>query len=509
MLRPVLILDFGSQYTQLIARRIREVGIFCIIEPYKISLKKIKELNPYCIIFSGGPDSVYDKNSPKIDKEIYNLNYPILGICYGMQLIAQDLGGKVEPSSKREYGSGKIKVNIENPLFLGTPPDQIVWQSHGDRVVKAPNGFETIASSENSPISAFSSIEKKIFGLQFHPEVSHTEFGKKILENFLRISKAEKNWSMKNYKDLKIKEIKELVGDDKVIGAVSGGVDSTVATVLTAEAIGKNFYGIFVDTGLLRKNEAKEVLEFLKFKNINLKKINAKEIFLKKLKGIKNPEKKRKIIGNLFIRVFEKEARKLKNVKYLLQGTIYPDVIESNPVFGPSSTIKTHHNVKGLPKKMELKLIEPLKFLFKDEVRTLGKELGIPEEILKRHPFPGPGLAVRIIGEITEKKIKILQEADYIFIEELKKAKLYDEISQAFAVLLPLKSVGVMGDKRTYEYVLALRAVKTQDFMTADVFFFPEDFLKNISSRIVNEVKGINRVVFDITTKPPSTIEWE
>lgn len=508
MLRPILVLDFGSQYTQLIARRIRELGVWCIIEPFSFPLEKIISLNPYGIIFSGGPMSVYDSDSPKVDKKIFNLNIPLLGICYGMQLIAHLLKGKVEKSKKREYGLARVKFE-KHPLFEGTPEEQIVWASHGDRVEKMPEGFKSIAFSQNSPFSAFSHREKEIYGLQFHPEVAHTQFGREILDNFLKICGAEKNWSMKFYRDIQIKEIREKVGNSKVVGALSGGVDSTVAGTLLVEAIGDKFYPIFVDTGLLRKDEGKHVMEFLKNYNIKVKKVNAAKIFLKKLKGIKEPEKKRKIIGHNFIKVFEKEAKKVKGAKFLLQGTIYPDVIESNPVFGPSATIKTHHNVKGLPKRMKLKLIEPLKFLFKDEVRKLGKELGLPDEILKRHPFPGPGLAVRILGEITYKKVKILQEADSIFIEELKNNGFYDDVAQGFVVLLDSRSVGVMGDKRTYEYVCALRAVSTKDFMTADVTPLPFDFLKKVASRIVNEVKGINRVVYDFTTKPPGTIEWE
>ncbi len=508
MQKPILILDFGSQYTQLIARRIREIGVLSLIEPYKISLKKIKEINPYGIIFSGGPNSVYDKNAPKVDINIFDLNIPLLGICYGMQLIAYLFKGRVEESKEREYGLAKIFIE-EHPLFKGTPKEQKVWMSHGDRVEKIPKSFISIAKSENTPFAAFSHREKPILGLQFHPEVVHTEFGKKILENFLKICKAEENWSIISYKEEILKKIKEKVKDDKVVGGLSGGVDSTVAGTLLASAIGKNFYGIFVDTGLLRKNEAKDVMDFFKKYPLKIKKVRASKIFLEKLKGVKDPEKKRKIIGNTFVSVFEREARKIKGAKFLLQGTIYPDVIESNPVFGPSSTIKTHHNVKGLPKKMKLNLIEPLKFLFKDEVRELGRELKVPEEILKRHPFPGPGLAVRILGEVTEKKVKLLQRADAIFLEELKKNGYYDMASQSFVVLLPVKSVGVMGDKRTYQYVCVLRSVSTKDFMTADISELPFDFLKKVASRIVNEVKGINRVVYDFTTKPPGTIEWE
>lgn len=508
MLRPILVLDFGSQYTQLIARRIRELEVWCIIEPFNFPLEKIRSLSPYGIIFSGGPMSVYDSGSPKVDRGIFKLDIPILGICYGMQLIAHLLKGKVEKSKRREYGLAKVSFK-NHPLFEGLPEEQTVWASHGDRVEKMPERFYSIGWSENSPISAFSHQEKKIYGLQFHPEVVHTRYGKEILNNFLKICGAEKNWSMKFYREMQIKEIRERVGVSKVVGALSGGVDSTVAGTLLAEAIGDKFKAIFVDTGLLRKNEGKEVIEFLKKHKIRVERVNAGRVFLKGLRGVKEPEKKRKIIGHTFIKIFEREAKKIKGVKFLLQGTIYPDVIESNPVFGPSATIKTHHNVKGLPKRMNLKLIEPLKFLFKDEVRKLGKEIGIPEEILKRHPFPGPGLAVRILGEVTKKKIKMLQEADAIFIEELKNNGFYDNVAQGFVVLLDSRSVGVMGDKRTYEYVCALRAVSTTDFMTADVSPLPFDFLKKVASRIVNEVKGINRVVYDFTTKPPGTIEWE
>lgn len=508
MLKPILVLDFGSQYTQLIARRIRELGVWSVIEPYNLSIKKIKEIMPYGIIFSGGPMSVYDKQAPKVESEIFDLTIPILGICYGMQLIAHLLNGKVEGSKEREYGLAKIKTE-DHILFKGMPKEQIVWMSHGDRVERLPENFISIASSENTKNAGFCNNEKKIFGFQFHPEVKHTKFGYKILNNFLKICNAKKNWSMKSYKKMAIDEIREKVKDEIVIGGLSGGVDSTVAGTLMAEAIGNRFYGIFVDMGFLRKNEGKEVMDFFKKYHLKIRKIQASNIFLNKLKNVIQPEKKRKIIGNTFIKIFEKEARKIKGAKFLLQGTIYPDVIESNPVFGPSATIKTHHNVKGLPKKMKLKLIEPLRFLFKDEVRKLGKELGVPNEIISRHPFPGPGLAVRILGEVSKEKIKTLQEADAIFIEELKRNNLYEKVAQGFAILLPVKSVGVMGDKRTYENVCALRAVETTDFMTAEVFNFPYEFLKKVAGRIVNEVKGINRVVYDFTTKPPGTIEWE
>lgn len=508
MLRPVLVLDFGSQYTQLIARRIRELGVWSVIEPYNYSIEKILKINPFGIILSGGPMSVYDKNSPKVEIQIFKLNIPVLGICYGMQLIAHLLNGKVEGSKEREYGLAKIKT-LNSPLFEDLPGEQIVWMSHGDRVEILPSGFNSIASSENTSNAAFFHSGKKIFGVQFHPEVKHTKYGNKILNNFLKICNAEKNWSMKSYKDMAISQIREKVKDSIVIGGLSGGVDSTVAGTLLAEAIGENFYGIFVDTGLLRKGEGKDVMDFFKKYHLKIKRVKAGRVFYNKLKNVSMPEKKRKIIGNTFIKIFEKEARKIKEARFLLQGTIYPDVIESNPVFGPSASIKAHHNVKGLPKKMKLKLIEPLRFLFKDEVRKLGQELGVPDEILKRHPFPGPGLAVRILGNITKRKVRILQDADTIFIEELKKNGFYDEVAQAFVVLLPVKSVGVMGDKRTYEYVCAIRAVSTADFMTADISNLPFDFLKKIASRIVNEVKGINRVVYDFTTKPPGTIEWE
>jgi GMP synthase (glutamine-hydrolysing) len=509
MQNPVLILDFGSQYTQLIARRVRDLGTYSLIQPFNISVEAIRKLDPVALILSGGPQSVYGKHAPKTGPEIFELGLPVLGICYGMQLTAHLLDGTVQASSEREYGHTTASVKSDHRLFAGTPDEQKVWMSHGDFVAKLPPGFKVIASSGNAPIAGFSNDKRRIFGVQFHPEVHHTDYGITILKNFLEIAGAEENWSLSTYKDDLIAEIRNRVQGTAAIAGLSGGVDSTVAATIVAEALGKHLTCIFVDTGLLRKDEAAEVLEFFKKYRLKVKKVDASELFFRKLKGIEDPEKKRAVIGNLFIEVFEREAEKLENVEYLVQGTLYPDVIESSPVYGPSATIKTHHNVGGLPEKMNLKLIEPLRELFKDEVRRLGTELGIPGTIIGRHPFPGPGLAVRILGAVTREKVKVLQEADAIFLEELRKADLYDTISQAFAVLLPVRSVGVMGDERTYENTAILRAVVTQDFMTADFARIPYEVLGRAAARIVNEVKGINRVAYDVTTKPPATIEWE
>ncbi len=507
----VLVLDFGSQYTQLIARRIREIGVYSEIHTYNIPLSKIKEIKPKSIILSGGPSNVYQKNAPKLSPEIYSLNIPILGICYGLQLIAHQLGGEVDRSAKREYGKVQLFIDDFDDLFFDFEKQTDVWMSHGDALIKLPSGFEKIGHTNNSPFCAIRDESRKIYGIQFHPEVIHTEKGIEIIRNFVRrICGCKSDWSTESFIKQKTVEIRNVVGSGKVICALSGGVDSSVLAVMMHKAIGDTLFCFHIDNGLMRKDESQEVVRGFKDEyKINLDYIDASKIFLERLKGVENPELKRKIIGNTFVEIFEEEARKLGDVDFLAQGTLYPDVIESQSFKGPSATIKTHHNVGGLPDKMKLKLIEPLRELFKDEVRAVGNELGLPHDLLYRHPFPGPGLAVRIIGEITIDKLEILRNADYIFIEELKKSKLYDLIWQAFAVLLPVQSVGVMGDERTYENVIALRAVTSVDGMTADWFRMPQEILEKISSRIINEVTGVNRVVYDISSKPPATIEWE
>jgi GMP synthase (glutamine-hydrolysing) len=508
----VLIIDFGSQVTQLIARRIREFNVYCEVKNCDISIDEIKKFAPKAIIFSGGPSSVYEKGAPTIDKKIFDLGLPILGICYGQQLICHLLGGKVGKASEREFGKAEINILDKKSKFFSAVKNRQVWMSHGDKVEKIPADFKVIANTENAPFAAIANEKKKIYGVQFHPEVEHSLAGRAMLKNFvMNIASCKANWSMKDFKKDEIAEIKKIVGKDKVICGLSGGVDSSVVAALINEAIGKQLTCIFVDHGLLRKGEGAQVKEIFakKFKT-NLVYVDASKLFLSKLKGISDPEKKRKIIGKTFIEVFDKEAAKIKNVKFLAQGTLYPDVIESShPNKGASHTIKSHHNVGGLPKKMKLKLLEPVRMLFKDEVRALGRELGLPEHVVGRHPFPGPGLAIRIMGAITPEKIKTLQEADAIYINEIRKAGLYDKIWQAFSVLLSVKTVGVMGDARTYENVLALRAVTSIDGMTADVYRYDAEFLCRVSNKIINEVRGINRVVYDYTSKPPGTIEWE
>ncbi len=509
--QSILILDFGSQYTQLIARRIREANVYSEIHPHTFSLEEIKALNPSGIILSGGPMSVYDENAPQVDKDIFNLGIPILGVCYGLQLIANNFNGKVEPADDREYGKANIVIKNNSSILNGVTDNSIVWMSHGDLITKIPDGFSINAETDNTPICVLTNEELKIFGLQFHPEVAHTEDGKKIINNFLfDICKVESNWTPANFIKSSIENIREQVGNEKVICALSGGVDSSVAAILMHEAIGENLICVHIDSGTMRKNESANIIKmFEENYNLNLIHIDASDKFLSRLEGVSDPEKKRKIIGTTFIDVFEEESKKIGNVKYLVQGTLYPDVIESVPVMGQSVTIKSHHNVGGLPEKMDLKLIEPFRELFKDEVRNIGRELGLPDSFVKRHPFPGPGLAVRIMGNITKEKLDVLREADQIFIDELHNFGIYDDIWQAFAVLLPVQTVGVMGDARTYENVLALRAVTSVDGMTANWYPFKPEVLESASNKIIRNVQGINRVVYDISSKPPATIEWE
>ena len=508
----ILIIDFGSQYNQLIARRVREHRVYCQIEPPLIALDEIKALSPEGIILSGGPASIYEKNSPKVDRRIFDLGIPVLGICYGMQYMVDALGGKVKRAKKREYGHADLHIKHDSVIFQDIEKKTRCWMSHGDTIVKQPRGFKIIGSTANTKISATENTKKGFFGLQFHPEVVHTPRGKKMLRNFLfAVCGCKKTWTMRSFIKSSVEEIRSTVGDKKVILGLSGGVDSSVAALLLHKAVGRQLTCIFVDNGLLRQGEAEQVEAlFRKHFKMNLRFISAKRAFLSRLKGVEDPERKRKIIGRTFIEAFEKEARKIRGVTFLGQGTLYPDIIESRSAFGgPSAVIKSHHNVGGLPKKMRLKLIEPLKHLFKDEVRILGKELGLPEDLIWRQPFPGPGLAIRIIGDVTQARLSILRQADVILLEEIKAKGLYKRLWQSFAVLLPLKSVGIMGDQRTYENILALRAVTSTDAMTADWAKLPHTLLGKISNRIINEVRGVNRVVYDVSSKPPSTIEWE
>ena len=507
----IMVLDFGSQYTQLIARRVREAKVYSGIMPYNTPPGKIKKFRPKGIILSGGPSSVYQKGAPLCSRKIFDLNIPILGICYGMQLMTHLFGGKVARAQKREYGKAELFIDNNTGILKGLGDGTVVWMSHGDKIDEMPEGFVAIGHTPNSPVAAMGNVRKGFYGLQFHPEVVHTPKGSEILHNFIfSICGCSPSWTMKSFLDYSLGNIRKAVGKKKVICALSGGVDSTVVATLVSRAVGGQLISIFVNNGLLRKGEVEKVLNlFSETLHLNLKYADAADIFLKKLDGVIDPEQKRKIIGREFIRVFEREAKKRSDVVFLAQGTLYPDVIESVSFKGPSATIKTHHNVGGLPTKMKFKLIEPLRELFKDEVRVLGKEMGIPDDILWRQPFPGPGLAVRILGEITEGRLNILREADAIVLEEIKAAGLYRDIWQSFAVLLPVKTVGVMGDERTYENVIALRAVTSMDGMTADWVKLPYELLGRLSNRIINEVKGVNRVVYDISSKPPSTIEWE
>jgi GMP synthase (glutamine-hydrolysing) len=510
-MEKIVILDFGSQYTQIIARKIRELNVYAEIYPFSIDIDTIKSIAPNGIILSGGPSSVYTENAPIPKFDVFSLGVPVLGICYGLQLIAYQLGGEVNKAAKREYGRANLIIDKPDVIFDGVSQSSQVWMSHGDSLTKIPDGFEIIAHTENAPIAAIRNQVKKIYGVQFHPEVHHSVEGIKILENFVRkICLCKEIWDMHSFVGSAIKKIQEEVGNSEVICALSGGVDSTVLAVLLSKAIGNKLHCIHIDTGLMRLQESEKLMKLFNDNfNISIDLVNASDIFLSRLKGVTDPELKRKIIGNTFIELFEIEAKKFNNAKWLAQGTLYPDVIESVSVKGPSAVIKSHHNVGGLPEKMGLKLIEPFRELFKDEVRAIGRQLGVPEWFIRRHPFPGPGLAIRIIGEITQERIEILQKADDIYIQEITEAGLYDKIWQAFAVLLPVQSVGVMGDERTYENVCALRAVTSVDGMTADWFPFPYDVLAKISNRIINEIRGINRVVYDITSKPPGTIEWE
>lgn len=511
-LNKVLILDFGSQYTQLIARKIRELGVYCEIHPFNVTLDFIKDFSAKAIILSGGPCSVYEEGAPSVSTEIFEMGLPILGICYGMQLICKLFGGKVQKAAKKEFGQHQMDILEECLLLSDIPTPATVLMSHGDCIVEIPDGYIKTAQSENTPNCAMKHCKKPFYGVQFHPEVVHTLEGTQILSNFLfKIAKIDANWNMENFIKHKIEEIKQQVGNDNVVLGLSGGVDSSVAAVLINQAIGKQLKCIFVNNGVLRLNEGQKVQDLFKgHYNIDLTYVDATNEFLDELKGIEDPEKKRKIIGYKFVEIFDREAHKIGGVKFLAQGTLYPDVIESVSFKGgPSDVIKSHHNVGGLPEKMKLKLLEPFRELFKDEVREIGRKLNISDDIINRQPFPGPGLAVRIIGDITKEKIDILQKADDIVVSEIKEAGLYTKLWQSFAVLLPIKTVGVMGDERTYESVCAIRAVTSQDAMTADWAKIPYEVLEKISSRIINEVKGINRVVYDISSKPPSTIEWE
>ena len=508
----ILIIDFGSQYNQLIARRVREFHVYCQINPPDIDLDYIKNLKPKGIILSGGPSSIYEKNSPKCDETIFDLGIPVLGICYGMQFMINALGGTVKRARKREYGFAELKVKKQTGLFKGVEEKTNTWMSHGDSTAKLPGGFRITASTENTRIAATVHPKKNLYGLQFHPEVQHTSRGKTMLRNFLfDVCGCKRTWTMKSFAQDSISQIRESVGNKKVILGLSGGVDSSVTALLIHKAVGKNLTCIFVDNGLLRKDEAEKLKKTLKqHLEINIRFVSAKTKFIKALSKITDPEKKRKIIGKNFMDVFEAQARKIKDVEFLAQGTLYPDIIESQSAFGgPTSVIKSHHNVGGLPKNMKLKLVEPLKYLFKDEVRLLGKALGLDEDLIWRQPFPGPGLAIRIIGEINKSRLSLLREVDDILLDEIRNSGYYRKLWQSFAVLLPIKSVGVMGDKRTYENIVAIRAVTSKDAMTADWAKLPYKLLGKISNRIINEVAGVNRVVYDISSKPPSTIEWE
>lgn len=510
-MNKVLILDFGSQYTQLIARRVREMQVYCEIWPCFSDIEKIREFDPKAVILSGGPASVLKKGSPMITPKIFEMGVPVLGICYGMQLMTKLFKGKIVSAKAREYGPALLSIKEENEILTGVIGQSTVWMSHGDSIETLPPGFTLVAETTNGIPAVMANSVKKLYALQFHPEVHHTEYGKQILKNFLfKIAGLARDWNMRDFITHECEKIRETVGKDHVILGLSGGVDSSVAAVLINQAIGKQLTCIFINNGLLRLNEDKRVQKLFRDNfHIKLIYVDATKDFLTALKGVKDPEKKRKIIGRVFVEVFDRQARKIKNAKYLAQGTLYPDVIESVSFKGPSAVIKSHHNVGGLPKKMGLKLLEPLRELFKDEVRELGRQLGMPEEVIKRHPFPGPGLGIRILGEITKKRLDLVRMANHIVMHEIKEAGFYDKVWQAFAVLLPVQSVGVMGDERTYENTCAVRAVDSVDGMTAHWVDMPHELLSKISNRIINEVRGINRVVYDISSKPPATIEWE
>lgn len=507
----IVILDFGSQYTQIIARKVRECGVYAELHPFNISEEQLQALAPKGIILSGSPSSVYAEDAPIPSFDVFNQGVPVLGVCYGLQLVAHTFGGAVDKAARREFGRALLHIDESGELFDGVAQDSQVWMSHGDSLTRFPENFHVIAHTDNAPICAIRHNDQPIYAVQFHPEVHHSTEGKRILQNFLyNICGCEGGWNAESFIESAIRDIREKVGTGGVICALSGGVDSTVAAVLLHEAIGDQLHCIHIDNGLMRKGESKAVEQmFRESYDLSIDVVDASDIFLGKLAGVTDPEQKRKIIGNTFIELFEVEAKKFSDAQWLAQGTLYPDVIESVSFKGPSATIKTHHNVGGLPEKMNLKLIEPFRELFKDEVRAVGRALGIPEHFIERHPFPGPGLAIRVPGEVTKSRLDILREADEIYIEEIRKAGLYNEIWQAFAVLLPVQTVGVMGDERTYEYVCAIRAVVSTDGMTADWYAMPHEILSRISSRISNEVRGINRVVYDISSKPPATIEWE
>ena len=509
----ILILDFGSQYTQLIARRVREANVYCEIHPFELSVENIRSFDPKGIILSGGPASVYQHDAPKVEARLFDFKIPFLGICYGMNMINQAAGGEVARAERREYGPADLVIDDDGDLFHGLPRNEAVrvWMSHGDKMNSVPKDWRILAHSQNSPIAAFANPERRLFGVQFHPEVVHTPRGKEILRNFLfRICDCEPTWTMGHFIETSIEKIRQQVGSGRVVCALSGGVDSTVVATLIHRAIGERLACIFVNNGLLRRGEGEHVSSlFAERFGQGFRYVNASGRFLSALKGIEDPEQKRKIIGHLFIEVFEEEAKKLGDVKFLAQGTLYPDVIESVSFVGPSVTIKSHHNVGGLPPDMEFRLIEPLRELFKDEVRRLGQELGLPRELIQRQPFPGPGLAIRVLGEVTEERLEILRAADVIVLEEIRKAGLYEKVWQSFAILLPIRTVGVMGDERSYENVVALRVVESEDGMTANWVPLPPELLAKISNRIINEVRGVNRVVYDISSKPPATIEWE
>ncbi len=508
----IVIIDFGSQYNQLIARRVRDFKIYCQIVKPGIDMDTLRRMNPKGIILSGGPASIYEKNSPEASRQIFEMGVPVLGICYGMQFMIHALGGEVKKARKREYGFAELTIEAPGPLFENLPQTTSCWMSHGDSITELPDGFLPNAATANTRFAAVSNPERHLYGLQFHPEVEHTPKGKQLLKNFLfNICQCRPDWTMKAFAKEAIEEIRSAVGEKNVILGLSGGVDSSVTALLIHKAIGKQLTCIFVDNGLMRMDEGKRLKKlFSQHLKLNIRYVNAASDFLGKLAGVTEPEKKRKIIGRVFMDVFEAEAKKIKNADFLAQGTLYPDIIESQSAFGgPTSIIKSHHNVGGLPRKMKLKLIEPLKFLFKDEVRKLGTAIGLPDELVWRQPFPGPGLGIRVIGEITRKRLSVLRKVDAVILEEIRSAGYYRKLWQSFAVLLPIRSVGVMGDKRTYENIVAFRAVTSKDAMTADWARLPHDLLARISNRIINEVKGVNRVVYDISSKPPGTIEWE